>query len=992
MLRALNQKISLQGVRRASTYNQTKALRRYPIGQTVHGFEIKRVLPVPELSLTAVDFVHNKTGSNHLHIDRDDPNSVFSIGFKTNPPDKTGVPHILEHTTLCGSYKYPVRDPFFKMLNRSLANFMNAMTGHDYTFFPFSTTNDKDFENLRKVYLDSTFNPLLKKEDFFQEGWRLENEVVDDKTSPLTFKGVVYNEMKGQVSNASYLFYIKFQEALYPSLNNSGGDPTKITDLTYEDLLDFHQTNYHPSNAKTFTYGSLPVTETLEELNKEYLVFGKRNVKNIVKQPITLNENKNISVEGPVDPMAPPEKQLKASITWPCGNPEDVYESFCLKILSNLLTDGHSSPLYKSLIESGLGDDFSVNSGMDSTTAANFFTIGLQGLKSTEELEKAVNEVLIKHSEEGFEDKKIEAIIQQLELSKKDQKAEFGMSLLYSILPGWVNKVDPFDVLAWEDMIVQFKQDYAKGGLFENLIKKYFIDKPVFRFEMKPNEKYDELVKSEEAQRLKNLVEELDEEDRDIIFERGQHLAKLQGAEEDLSSLPTLRVRDIPRATAVKPVQFSDVSGSEVQKRITDTNGLTYFRGARDVNIPYELYPYLSLFSDALTNLGTETQSMADIEDQIKLYTGGLSSSVSVHSSPIDQSARISFNFNGVALNQNSSHIYEIWENLLLNTNFNNKEKLATLIRLLSSNNISGVAEGGHSYARNYAGASVSRSKAISESLSGIDQLQFLNKLNTWIQDDTLFQTNIIDKLNELKSYLVNSDGLRFSLISDKDSILENEKLISSFVSKLPSATNNQGLTASSTNEYPLNASSKSFIKLPFQVGYASSVVNGVPYVHEDGAKLQVLANLLTFKYLHREIREKGGAYGGGAAYSGLDGIFSYYSYRDPKALQSLDTFTKAGQFALDNKWTDRDLEEAKLTIFQSIDAPVSIKAEGQALFKEGVTDEMRQTRREQILDVDIEDLQEVAEKYLVNGKPSVAVVGNDPGEQKDWNTVDLGV
>jgi len=988
MLRTLQKNALPQGIRRLSSYNRAKSLRRYPVGQILHGFEIKRVLSVPELSLTAVDFVHNKTGSNHLHIDRDDPNNVFSVGFKTNPPNRTGVPHILEHTTLCGSHKYPVRDPFFKMLNRSLANFMNAMTGHDYTFFPFSTTNDKDFENLRKVYLDATFNPLLQKEDFYQEGWRLENEVVEDKTSPLTFKGVVYNEMKGQESNASYLFWIKFQEALYPSLKNSGGAPSNITDLTYEDLLDFHAEHYHPSNAKTFTYGSLPVIESLEALNKEYMLFGKRHIKNIVKQPIELNKSMNVIAEGPLDPMAPAEKQLKASITWPCGNPSDVYETFCLKILSNLLTDGHSSPLYKTLIESGLGDDFSVNTGMESITASNFFTIGLQGLQSVEQLETEVNQVFEKYSKEGFEDSKIDAIIQQLELGKKDQKSDFGMSLLYSILPGWVNKVDPFDVLAWEEIIEQFREEYKKGNLFQNLIKKYFLNKPVFRFQMKAIENYDETIKAEEVERLKSKTSQLEEEDRDVIYERGLHLAKKQGEVEDLSSLPTLRVRDIPRKASFKPVSFSEVANNQIQRRITDTNGLTYFRATRDVNIPHELYPYLTLFSDSLTNLGTESQTMADIEDQIKLFTGGLSSSISVHSNPIDLSPRVSFNFNGVALNQNSSHIYEIWENLLLNTNFNNKEKLSTLVRVLSSNNISGVAESGHSYARNYAGSGVSKAKAISESLNGIEQLQFLNKLNTWVQDDELFQKNIIDKLNELKQYLINSQGLRFSLISDEASVLENEKLISSFVSKLPS----ENINSVAVDKFPLNSSTKSFIKLPFQVSYASSVLKGVPYTHEDGAKLQVLANLLTFKYLHREIREKGGAYGGGASYSGLDGIFSYYSYRDPKSLQSLETFQRAGKFALENEWTERDLEEAKLTIFQSIDAPTSVKSEGQALFKEGVTDEMRQIRREQILDVDITDIKEAAEKYLINGKPSVALVGDSQGDQNDWDVVDLAV
>lgn len=982
-------KASTQFIRRASSYNQAKVLRKYPIGQNIHGYEITRVLPVPELSLTAVDLTHLRTGSNHLHIDRDDPNNVFSIGFKTNPPNATGVPHILEHTTLCGSVKYPVRDPFFKMLNRSLSNFMNAMTGHDYTFFPFSTTNFKDFENLRSVYLDATFNPLLKEEDFFQEGWRLENENVEDKASELTFKGVVYNEMKGQVSNSSYLYWIKFQEAFYPSLNNSGGDPTKMTSLSYEDLIDFHSKNYHPSNAKTFTYGSFPLTDTLNQLDKEFVGFGKRAIKNIVKEPIPLIEDKTVVFKGPVDPMAPPEKQLKASLTWKCGEPSNVYETFCLKLLSNLLMDGHSSPLYQALIESELGDDFTVNTGMESTTAVNMFTVGLQGLTSVEALEQAVKKVFTDYAELPFEDKKIEAIIQQIELSKKDQKSDFGMTLLYGLLPGWVNKVDTFDILAWDDIISQFRAEYKKGDLFQNLIKKYFIDKPTFKFVMEPSETYEADVKAEEDQRLKSHVDVLTPEDKDVIFERGKHLAAKQAEVEDLSVLPTLKVADIDRQATFKQVSFSDIDGSSVQRRITDTNGLTYLRASRDIQIPYELYPYLSLFTDALTNLDTETQSMADIEDKIKLYTGGLSSSVSVHSSPIDLSPRVSFNFSGVSLNQNASHIYELWENLLLNTNFNNKEKLATLIRILSSNNIGSVADSGHSYARNYAGAAISTTKAISESISGIEQLQFLNKLNTWMQDDATFQSEIIDKLVELQQYLVNTNRLRFSLISDEESISNNEKLISSFVGKLPSsATPNAPLV----KNHPLNESKKSFIKLPFQVGYASSVFRGVPYTHEDGAKLQVLSNLLTFKFLHREVREKGGAYGGGATYNGADGLFSYYSYRDPNSLKSLDTFQKAGEFAVENKWSDRDLEEAKLTIFQGLDAPISVKSEGNTLFREGITEEMRQKRREQLLDVDVYDVKEAAEKYLIGQEYSTAVVGNSESVAEDWKVVDLGV
>ena len=249
-------------------------LSQYPkVGEKLHGFTLLRSKHVPELELTALHLQHDKTGADYLHIARDDSNNVFSIGFKTNPPDDTGVPHILEHTTLCGSEKYPIRDPFFKMLPRTLSNFMNAFTASDHTFYPFATTNTQDFRNLMSVYLDATLHPLLKETDFTQEGWRVgpENPKAADtagdaspEDSKLVFKGVVYNEMKGQMSDAGYLYYIRFQDHIFPDINNSGGDPQKITDLTYEQLRKFHADHYHPSNAKVFTYGDLPLADTFD--------------------------------------------------------------------------------------------------------------------------------------------------------------------------------------------------------------------------------------------------------------------------------------------------------------------------------------------------------------------------------------------------------------------------------------------------------------------------------------------------------------------------------------------------------------------------------------------------------------------------------------------------------------------------------------------------------------------------------------------------------
>lgn len=968
--------------RYAATYAQRQVLRKYPVGASIHGYDVQRVMPVPELKLTAVHLLHEQTGAEHLHIDRDDRNNVFSIGFKTNPPDSTGVPHILEHTTLCGSHKYPVRDPFFKMLNRSLANFMNAMTGPDYTFFPFSTTNKADFENLRSVYLSSTLSPLLKAEDFHQEGWRLEHRDVEDPKSDIVFKGVVYNEMKGQVSNANYYFWIKFQEALYPSLNNSGGDPQYITNLHYNELVDFHRTNYHPSNAKTFTYGDLPLEDTLKTLSSEFAGYGKRKNAKEPLFPIEMDRDVEVSVKGQIDTMLPPEKQLKTSMTWLCGAPQDTYETFLLKVLGSILMDGHSSIVYQKLVESGIGLDFSVNSGVDSTTSVNFLTVGLQGVSDLPKFRETVDQIFRDVLAKPFDRQKIEAIIQQLELSKKDHKSDFGLQLLYSVLPGWTNKVDPFEGLQFDETLERFREDLeAKGDkLFKDLINKYVIDKPCFKYSMQGSEDFSSVLEKEEKNRLKSKLDQLDESDRDVIYKRGLVLQEKQNSVEDLSCLPSLKISDIPRSGTNYQVEGHNTS---TMCRITDTNGITYIRAKRKLSdaIPLELYPLLPLFADSLTSLGTSTQEYSEIEDAMKLHTGGISTHIDVSSDPITLKPHLYLRFDGWSLNSKTDHIFSIWKKLLVETDFRkHSEKLKILIRSLASSSTSAVAESGHTFARDYAAAHYSKSKAIGESLHGVQQLQLITQLASSLDNEEAFQ-NLVDKLIQLKERIIGSQDLQFFVTTDSQLFADQLKSqISQFVGELPQGALRDGLDASMYPLLPLSETTKTsntLIDLPFQVHYAGKSLPGVPYTHADGAPLQVLANLLTFKYLHREVREKGGAYGGGAGYSALDGLFNFFSYRDPHPLQSLQTFDKCGSYVLNNAtWGAGDLDEAKMTIFQQVDAPISRKSEGVTYFYSGVTDEMRQKRREQLLDVSISDVHRVTEKYLTNQSGANAVIG----------------
>lgn len=1008
-----------------SAASQAEVLGKYPIGLQVHGFSIKEVQPVPEFSLVAVRLQHERTGLEHLHLDSpSDRNNVFSVALKTNPPDATGVPHILEHTTLCGSYKYPVRDPFFKMLNRSLSNFMNAMTGHDYTFYPFATTNNTDFYNLMDVYLSSVFEPLLKYEDFMQEGWRLEQLDMTDPKSDIEFKGVVYNEMKGQYSNSSYLYYIKFQEAIYASLNNSGGDPKKMIDLHYEDLVDFHSFNYHPSNAKTFTYGNFPLTSHLEKLDKFYNAFGKRSNKRDVKRSIFDLDNStkqhDVEVKGPVDTMTtkPIEEQLKSSITWYLGNPLDEskqYDLFKWKALSTLLLDGHNAPFYQELIETGYGEDFSANAGLDTTTSLLSFTIGLNnlsrekvdnlGAKIQSILSEKVIPELAKGEESSFHER-VEAILHQLELGFKKHKPDFGLGLLSSIIPLWVNGVNPINILKIEQILNRFKEDYKENGLkmFSEMLENTMLkkDAPQFRFTMVPDENFNTNLAKEEEERLAERVQKLDEGDKETLYKRGTNLLEKQQEQEDVSILPTLNVYDIPRQGDFHALSFSDLAGSggKIQKRATNTNDLVYVSATKDLGfLPVEFYKYLPLFNLCLTNLaGTLKTSILDLENKIQKYTGGVTFTTFAKSDPYDiNKTNFKYLMTGMSLKDNTSHLYDIWADVLANTKFDAKdeavvEKLHVLIKNLGQNQLNNIADRGHVYSNAYSNAQLTPTKYINDLLGGIEQVKFILELNQKIDAEgkDYLVREILPVLQKIQKALLSNytegqiPGFNYNIVSDKASIAENEKLIEQFDLKLTDsqlAAQNNALQGLITDFKPA-LQQKTVLDLPFQVGYGSLANLGAAYTSKDGAALQALAQILTFKHLHSVIRESNGAYGGGLSYDGLGGTLNFYSYRDPNAVKSIESFTKAPGIAqknlVDGKWGDKDLQEAKLAIFQSVDAPSHISSEGSGFFLEGISDEMRQERRERFLDVSLKDLQDVNEKYLVNPDRSVKTIIGD--------------
>ncbi|EGU84977.1 hypothetical protein HZS61_011948 [Fusarium oxysporum f. sp. conglutinans] len=966
-------------------------------GEKLHGFTLVRSKHVPELELTALHLQHDKTGADYLHIARDDSNNVFSIGFKTNPPDDTGIPHILEHTTLCGSEKYPIRDPFFKMLPRTLSNFMNAFTASDHTFYPFATTNAQDFKNLMSVYLDSTLHPLLKKSDFTQEGWRIgpENPLAEDEASKkLVFKGVVYNEMKGQMSDAGYLYYIRFHDHIFPDINNSGGDPQKITDLTYEQLRKFHAEHYHPSNAKVFTYGDMPLVDHLQQVDAQLQAFEKIQGDKQIHEPVTLSGPKEVTLYGPLDPLVDPDRQYKTSVSWIMGDTTDVLESFSLALLSTLLMDGYGSPLYRGLVEAGMGADWSPNAGYDGSAKKGIFSIGLTGVQEADvpKLKEKVQQILREVREKGFDKTKIDGSLHQLELSLKHKTANFGFSMLNRLKPKWFNGVDPFDSLAWNDTINGFQTKMAEGNYLEGLIDKYLLNDNTLTFTMAPSTTYGEDLVKEEQERLSTRIQAAikeagsEENARKHFEKQEQELLVEQNKTntEDLGCLPTVHVKDIPRSKEPVVVRDENANGTKIQWHEAPTNGLTYFRAINTLeNLPDELRELVPLFTDSIMRLGTKDLNMEQLEDLIKLKTGGVSVGYHCTPSPTDfHAASEGLIFTGMALDRNVPVMFDIIQKLVLGTDFDSPEAALRIRQLLQASAdgvVNDIASTGHRFAMGSAESGLTRSSWLRQQVSGLSQVQLVTSLASRPETDKL--EDVISKLKRIQSIALAGGNLRTAITCGPESVAENGASLQKFVGNL----SRDPLDLKNPSPRQLPKDSKTFYPLPYQVYYGGLSVPTTSYTAAEGAPLQILSQLLTHKHLHHEIREKGGAYGGGAYSRPLDGLFGFYSYRDPNPQNTLSIMRGAGQWAVDKKWSDRDLEEAKISVFQGVDAPKSVNQEGMGRFLSGITEEMKQKKREQLLDVTKDQVREVAQRYLVDGlakgEGRVAFLG----EKQSW-------
>ncbi|KAJ3041990.1 Mitochondrial presequence protease [Rhizophlyctis rosea] len=880
-----------------------------------------------------------------------------------------------------------------------MATFMNALTGDDYTMYPFSTENPTDFKNLMDVYMDSTFSPRLRELDFKQEGWRLEHEDPKDTKSPLIFKGVVYNEMKGALADQSALFYYRNQQSLYPKTiysHVSGGDPEAITDLTHKQLTDFHARNYHPSNARFFTYGTFPLADHLQAVNEKIASFEPIATETVGDVQF-FDSPQRITATCPPDPMGNPEKQTKMAVSFVTNRDIEVYESFAMRVLSSLLLEGAASPMFKALIESNIGSDYAATTGYNSHTRRTNVSFGLQGIRSedVDMVEEKIMNVLQQAAETGFDSRRVESVIHQMELGLKHRKANFGMTLGQGVMSHWVHGGDPLDALEMSKYIARLRTDLQQDpAYFQKMIHKQFLEnKHRLTFVMEPENSYNQILAQKEQERLKKKVDALTEEDRKVIYEQGLQLVKNQEEKEDLSCLPTLTEKDILKRGKEYPVEDRNVKDTSVQFRATATNGVSYVTLAKSLEgLPDELKAYIPLYCSALPSLGTKSKPLAELDEAIRLHTGGISASPSITSSPQNlHTTSQTLHFSTNALDTNVDKAYELLREVIEEAKWDDLEKLRTVILGSASDGTNSVAQMGHKYAMSAASRGLTGAGREEERVSGLEQVIFMNGLAKEDGEEEL--RGISEKLKQISEFVLKSPtSTKAAVISESEMQQRHEKALEGVVGRLGWSSSSSVSAESTTPPQP----EKTFFPLPFGVNFAARSFLGVPYTHEDGAALQILASLLTNHFLHREIREKGGAYGGGARYSAADGVLSLYSYRDPPGLKrTLDTFNRSEEWAekIRERVGKRELEEAKLSVFQSIDKPISAGSEGMTRFETGITDEMRQARRECLFAVTLEDVERVAKKYFVGKARGEAVLGDvmeREGLGEGWKVVEF--
>ena len=941
---------------------------------------------VASLKLTVEEYRHEITGARHFHLAAKDDNNAFLVAFLTVPTDSTGVAHVLEHTTLCGSHRYPVRDPFFMMLRRSLSTFMNAFTASDWTAYPFATRSPKDFHNLLQVYLDAVFFPRLDPLDFSQEGHRVEPVDLADPEGILAYKGIVFNEMKGAMSAPTRRLGQTLQTYLFPTTtyhHNSGGEPETIPDLTYEQLIAFHQKHYHPSNAVFTTYGDIPASQ-------HHIWIEEYALNRFSAQPIDLGIADERRYSAPLVVEEPYSLEAGAStarrthvvLGWLLGKNVDPLEVLTARLLSGVLLDNSASPLSHALETTDLGTAPSELNGLDDSTREMTFGCGLEGSEraQAEKVEALVFSVLKKVAEEGVPSEQVEAVLHQLELHQREIKGggtPYGLRLAVGATSRALHGGDPISALDIDETIAELRRRAQEKNFIPNLVHNWLLDNPHrVRVTLYPDPTLDAKTRAAEQDRLTAVGKTLDTKDRTRLVELAKKLAERQTQEQDPEILPCVCLADVPSDLYIPEGEELVIAGMPTTWYGQGTNGLVYQQIILDLpKMDPESVENLPLFCQILTEVGSGGRTYLETQILQSTVTGSIASGTSLRS-PIHENSigRGRFSLGGKALTRNHTALMRLLQETLLTPRFDELDRLRELVAQERAGRESSVTDRGHVLAMIAASAAWSPLAALGHRWGGLLGLTQLKAL-----DDRLNQDGEREAFSEQLRHIVellSTSPRRLLLVGEP----RNRDKIVDFALETWSGYSVPTSVSSMQVPTPAQAVREGWATST-QVQFCAKAYAAVPVAHEDAAAFAVLGPFLRNGYLHRAIREQGGAYGGGASYDGDSCTFRFYSYRDPRLADTLEDFDRSVAWLLSGRdQTSRTLEEAILGVIGSIDHPDSPAGEAVSAYFAGLhgrTPAHRRAFRSRVLQVTLEDLHRVASTYLDPKKGSVAVISD---------------
>jgi Zn-dependent M16 (insulinase) family peptidase len=949
------------------------------VGQTYKSFLVTKYFPLIELNSLLIELVHEPTGARVIHIANDDPESLFCLSFQTLPTSSNGVAHILEHTVLCGSKKFPVKDPFFAMTRRSLHTFMNALTGQDFTCYPASSQVEKDFYNLLEVYLDAVFFPELKKLSFLQEGHRL--QFSDGK---LQFQGVVYNEMKGAMTSSESRLWQAIAKHLLPNLPyayNAGGDPKEIPSLSYEELLEFHRAYYHPSRCLFFFYGGLPLTKHLDFIERHAL---KKAEKTSLLDPLPLQPRFTGPIRAvdfySVDANENLEGKTQIAFSWLTAHLSQQSDVLALSLLECILLETDASPLKMALLKSELCKE--VDASLDIEMSEIPFSVVCRGCDTAneEELQKLLFKTLRTIASKPIDPNLIEAALHQLEFQRTEIAGEggpFGLTLFMRAALLKQHGNEPEHALLVHSLFAELRDRLKDKDYLPGLIRKYFLDNRHFLTQILiPDPEMEKREQENEQERLRQIEARLSESEKQAIIKQTAELLKYQETIEHQSTdcLPKVTLQDIPPHPKDFPLIHSETKHFDVYYHNCFTNQIIYADFLFDLpHIEAEDLPLLSFLSKIWTELGCGGKSYEETLQFMQAHIGEIDAHLALHVSANDPNVLMpAFSLRGKALRRKAEPFFQLLYDLAHGPDFSDRARLRECLLQHATELEHDLARNAINYAIQLTLSGYSTASYIYNQWHGLPYYQFIKR----IASDKKGQW--MKRLSELAKKLISSGKPHLILSCGKE---EYDELKKANFYKLSAFEPTAKMDLWKGN-YPLLAIESQIRLMPSPVAFTALGFRTASYCDPGVAELMISTQLLENVVLHKEIREKGGAYGSSASYAPTTGNYHLYSYRDPHFAQTLESFAKAIDRIGAGAFTDQELEEAKIGLIGAMDTPVV--PGGRAIvayswLRSGRTYEARQNLRNEIFTATRE---QVAAGVLQNIKKHAVTVVSFMGEE----------